>query len=185
MYKSYNAVIVQSGNSTTTLNITTDPILNSNTSILRTFLLGCDSDTASVECGLLPKAVGSSSIAVDIYGLKMSNASISFSYLVFSPSTAGFTSYGGYLTNQSFRGGFSSDLHKSITYTPYRFHGLSYLNFSTATSTNILSSIDDDLILQFASENLINRYALFYIILGKTAKSTCGKSTSTPFQHLT
>jgi hypothetical protein len=164
-----------------TINI--DPVANFNTSILRTFLLGCDSDSSSIQCGLLPKSVGKTSFSIDVYGSQTSNTSISFSYLIFSPSTAGFTSYGGYLTNQSFTGSYASDLHKSVTYSPYRFHGFSYLNFSTANAAGMETLIDDDLVLQIDSLNLVDRYSLFYIILGRTAKSACANS-SNPYQHM-
>lgn len=151
MYQYFYAAII-SENGTSLITINTDNIVNFNTSILRTFLLGCDSATSSFQCGLLPRAVRTSSIIVETYSFPGANFSISFSYIIFSPSTAGFTSYGGYITNQTFRGTFSSDIHRTITYTPYRFHGLSYLNFSTVSSAASFSSvIDDDLVIKIDS----------------------------------
>lgn len=164
----------QSGNATTILTIETDPVLNANSSILRTFLLGCDSKTSSFECGLLPKAVKNSLITVEIYGTSSGNTTISFSYVIFSPSTAGFTSYGGYLTNQSLQGTYATSLHKTMAFTPYRFHGLSYLNFSTLAPSKISTIIDDDLVFQIQSSTFLDRYAIFHLIFGRTAKSACG-----------
>jgi hypothetical protein len=151
MYHSFYVAIV-SENGTNLVTINTENIVNFNTSILRTFLLGCDSATSSFQCGLLPRSVRNSSIIVEIHSYSGANFSISFSYIVFSPSTAGFTSYGGYITNQTFKGTFSSDIHRTIAYTPYRFHGLSYLNFSTVSAAASFSSvIDDDLVIKIDS----------------------------------
>lgn len=43
-----------------------DEIANFNASILRTFLLGCDSEGSSVKCGLLPAGVAQNSFSVEV-----------------------------------------------------------------------------------------------------------------------
>jgi hypothetical protein len=68
-----------------------------------------------------------------------------------------------------------NDLHKTIAYTPYRLQGFTYL--SSTNLGSVISSIDDDLILSIDSDTSIDKFAFFYIILGKTSKEICYNST--------
>lgn len=120
-----------------------EEITNFNASILRTFLLGCDTASSSMKCGLLPAGVAQNFINIEVENMAV-NSKISFSYVIFAPSRAKFTSYGGLVNKEGFKGTLNAKVFKTIAYTDHKFHGLSYLKLTGEIPSNFNSKIDSE-----------------------------------------
>ena len=72
------------------------------------------------------------------------NSKISFSYVIFAPSIAKFTSYGGLVNKEAFKGTLNAKVLKTIAYTDHKFHGLSYLKLTGEIAANFNSKIESD-----------------------------------------
>lgn len=128
-----------------------EEIANFNASILRTFLLGCDTGSSSMKCGLLPAGVAKNSFTIDVENMAI-NSKISFSYVIFAPSIAKFTSYGGLVNKEAFKGTLNAKIFKTIAYTDHKFHGLSYLKLTGEILSNFDSKIDSNFAFSLNSE---------------------------------
>jgi hypothetical protein len=83
------------------------------------------------------------------------NASLSFSYIIFSPPSAPFSSYGGMLDEISFSGSYNTDIRKTIYQTDYLLFGFSILSFNLLQAQSLSSTIDSDMVLSIASSGVI------------------------------
>ena len=74
-----------------------------------------------------------------------------FSYIIFSPSTASFTSFGGYINKDHFFGSEYMDIKKIIYRTENLLFGFTSLSISTKDNQNVSIAIDGDLIMSCQS----------------------------------
>ena len=79
-------------------------LTNLNTSIARVYLTGCDA-VQTLDCGVTGSKMNESTLTVSAYlPSGLSAGGLSFSFIIFSPPTASFSSYGGMLDQTNFRG---------------------------------------------------------------------------------
>jgi len=98
---------------------------------------------------------------------------LSFNYIIFSPSSASFSSYGGMLDKTGFKGTLSLDIRRVLYRTAYMLYGYSMLNFSLLASQNINLAIDSDMVLTLNSANTVDSLRMIYIGIGLTSKELC------------
>lgn len=89
--------------------VTINPPLKSlKTTIARMYLTGCSVGGSLFDCGVSGKALTASTLTVAVYANQQNSTLkdlfVSFSYILFSPSEAKFSSYGGMVDKEKFVG---------------------------------------------------------------------------------
>ena len=74
--------------------------------------------------------------SVGATGQATTNGSIWLSYIIFSPATAGFSSYGGMIDKDNFSGAFYTNVRKIIYQTNNFLFGVSRLAFQAGQGQN-------------------------------------------------
>ena len=96
-----------------------------------------------------------------------------FSYIVFSPKTAQFASYGGGFTEKNFDGTKVYDINKIIYNTPYVFYGFIGIQLAGKGPLGFASDVDNELFLKLSSRRNIDEFTLSYIALGISPANAC------------
>ena len=113
------------------------------------YLTGCSADGKAFDCKITGKSFTSTALTVVgfVGGSNITNGRISLSYIIFSPSTVGFSSYGGMFNKEKFTGVYSSDERKIIYKTDNFLYGFFMLSFNAENGQKINIAIDKDEII--------------------------------------
>ena len=144
---------------------------------MRVYLTGCDAESV-FDCGISGKKMTESVLTVSAYlpaGVKTGN--LSFSFIIFSPNSANFSSYGGMLDKTGFKGALALDIRRVLYRTKNILYGFSMLNFSLLASQSVNLDIDSDMVLSLSSMNTIDKIRLIYIGIGMTSKELCNTTS--------
>jgi hypothetical protein len=95
------------------------------------------------------------------------------SWIAFSPSTAGFASYGGQISQNQYEGTVSSDVSSTIYKSQYTLYGLTLISLIQGKSIAFTSDIDADFILTCSSSRTIDSFSLVYIAVGVLPSKLC------------
>lgn len=136
------------------------------------YLTGCSAGDSVFDCGVSGKALTATTLTVTVYASQQNSTLkelfVSFSYILFSPSEAKFSSYGGMLDREMLTGTSSESIHKSIYATEYLLFGFSKLSFTPSNPQNITIDIDSDMVLTFSTQQPI-QFRFLYIVIGKSS----------------
>lgn len=128
----------------------------------------------------------SNSVAVSLVGRELSRSSINVginsacgltavtvSYIVFSPSTAGFASYGGIIDQPAVPEATYLSIHKSLCSLENYIYGLNGFTFGAAPSVSLSSSIDRSFVLTVNPGQITTKLTFSYIVYGPSPKFVC------------
>lgn len=142
--------------------------------IARPFLCGATlTNTANViAISIIGKEVSTSGLKVGIISASKPTA-LSVSYIVFSPSTAGFASYGGIIDQPMIPSAVSLSVHKSLCTFDNFIYGLNSFSAGNSPSMNIHSGINRDFVLTVNPGQITTKLTFSYIIYGLSPKYVC------------
>lgn len=103
----------------------------------------------------------------------MEISSARINYIVFSPGSAVFASYGGGVSETNFVQSKVYNLQKFIHSSPYGFYGLANIRLSTPGASAISADLSNDFYLRLDSLRSFNELYLSYIIIGVTPSACC------------
>ena len=106
-------------------------------------------------------------------------STISLSYIIFSPAKASFSSYGGMLDQDNFKGIYYTNVRKIIYKTDYFLYGFSMLTFNTTNGQHLHTAIDIEEVMTIQVLERIT-FRMIYIAIGKSAKESC-KNNAFPY----
>ena len=140
------------------------------------YLTGCSAGAGIFEC----KIVGTKftpnmltvAASVGVEHGTVRTSTISLSYIIFSPAKASFSSYGGMLDQDNFKGIFNTNVRKIIYKTDYFLYGFSMLTFDSTNGQHLHTSIDLDEVMTIQAEKSVT-FRMIYIAIGKSAKESC------------
>lgn len=99
--------------------------------------------------------------------------SVSFSFLVFSPSTLPFNSYGGVVSKTGYSGTSYKDISNSVHNPNYILLGLARL--SSPMSLSLSSNVDNDFVFGVQQQGAAADFTYSYIVFGPAVKSVCSQ----------
>ena len=111
------------------------------------YLTGCCTDGKVFDCKIVGKEFTPThlSVAASIGSqTRAQSANITFSYIIFSPAKASFSSYGGMIDQESLQGSYHTNVRKIIYKTDYFLYGFSMLTFDCSSGQNVHTAIDGD-----------------------------------------
>ena len=95
------------------------------------------------------------------------------SFIIFSPRSAPFASYGSSFTQIDFQGTKTYDLHRMIYNSPYVFMGFSNFKLSGAQVLAFTLNINEDMLLSIDSNRPFDEFTLSYIVIGTNSQLIC------------
>ena len=113
------------------------------------YLTGCCTDGQIFDCKIVGKEFTPNllSVTASIGPKTNSNimqTNISLSYIIFSPAKASFSSFGGMIDEQNFKGVYHTNVRKVIYKTDYILYGFSMLTFSSTNGQHLHTTIDGE-----------------------------------------
>ena len=111
------------------------------------YLTGCCTDGKIFDCKIVGKNFTPThlSVAASVGSqAKPSSANITFSYIIFSPAKASFSSYGGMIDQSNLLGPYNTNVRKIIYKTDYFLYGFSMLTFDCTHGQYLNTVIDGD-----------------------------------------
>lgn len=109
-------------------------------------------------------------------GKKTDLKSVDFSYLLFSPSSAPFASYGGSMSRVGLTGITYQDISNTIYYSNMIIQGL--MKVGSALSINLASNFDSEFVMGFNNQGPAIDFIYSYVVLGVPAASMCSNCRS-------
>lgn len=103
----------------------------------------------------------------------MSLKKIYLSYLVYNAGAAGFKSYGGAKSGESFRGSMLMNFQKTFQETPYSIHGLISAKFQNAVNFRFNTSLDDQFFYRIDSSGMFEQFTILFIAIGVSPAVNC------------
>ena len=103
----------------------------------------------------------------------MAISSITLNFVVFSPRTATFASYGGNVNENSFSTSQLYDLQKNIYRSDYSFYGLTSINLSKGGVLALSSIVDSDFYMRVDSLLNVDAFVFSYVIIGVPPAQSC------------
>lgn len=150
-------------------------IPNANSAIARAFLTGYKMVAGNeIFIRAFDKAVSANRVELGVQvagSMEISSAQVN--YVVFSPSTAVFASYGGGVSENNFSQSKIYNLQRFIHSSPYAFYGLANIRHSSAGVSAVNSDITSDFYLRIDSLRPFNELFLSYIIVGVNPATAC------------
>lgn len=149
-------------------------------SIVRAFLIGYGFNSLSkTDLQITPIKLEEQLLTVSVTagsGIALNN--VQFSYIIFAPSQLPFASYGGSGQKNTFQGVVSTDIHRTVYQSQYKFYGISALTLQDSSSVSFDMTIDDNFILSLAANSVIDQLTVFYLIFGVPASDQCPYDTA-------
>jgi hypothetical protein len=98
---------------------------------------------------------------------------VTVSYLAFSPSTAGFASYGGIIEQPVVPTATYLSIHKSLCSLENFIYGLNGFTFGATASASLSTEIDRSFVLTVNPGQITSKLAFTYIVYGPSPKYVC------------
>lgn len=150
-------------------------IPNFNTSIARAFITGYTLKSgAEIFIRAFDKNISAQTLELGVQvagNMEISNAQVNF--IVFSPSTAVFASYGGGITESVFSQTKVYNAQQFVHESPLAFIGIANLRQSAPGPFAFSSSMSKDFYLKLSSSRPIQEFFFSYIIIGVPPASSC------------
>lgn len=158
------------------------PIVNPASSIARAFITGYTAKSGNeIFIRAFDKSVSANRLELGVQvGGSLEITSAQINYIVFSPNTVVFASYGGGVLENNFVTSKVYNLQKFIHSSPYGFYGLANLRHSGNGVAAVSSSLTNDFYLRLDSIRQFNELYLSYIMIGVNPSSYCAGCTATP-----
>lgn len=124
-------------------------LANANTSIARAFITGYTLRSGTeIFIRAFDRSITANRLELGVQvGASMDISSVRINYVVFSPTNAGFASYGGGLTETNLSQIKVHNLQRTIHTSNYVFFGLANLRHSQASGVSVATSISSDFYL--------------------------------------
>ena len=147
------------------------------------YLTGCSADGGVFDCKIVgtkfTPSVLTIAASVGVQHGTVRTSTISLGYIIFSPAKASFSSYGGMLDQDNFKGIYYTSVRKIIYKTDYFLYGFSRLTFDSKNGQHLHTSIDIDEVMTIQAEKKVT-FRMIYIAIGKSAKESC-KDNAFPY----
>lgn len=108
-----------------------------------------------------------------IAGPKSNLKQVWFSYIIFSPSSLPFASYGGLAAEIAFTGTAHTNIHTIIHETDNHIAGLTKLKANSNRMFHFTSEIDSDLILSYSNDGNAIDFFVTYLVVGMAPGKLC------------
>jgi hypothetical protein len=100
-------------------------------------------------------------------------SALTVSYMLFSPSTAGYASYGGIIDQPLVPNSTYISVFKSLSSLQNYIYGINGFAFGSAPNINISTSIDKSFVLAIQPGQIVTNLTVAYIIYGMSPKYVC------------
>lgn len=147
--------------------------------VARIFLngFGVNAGTQGFQIQIEARDIGSTGFTLAVAtGSQTDLKFILFSFLIFSPTTAPFASYGGSITKSGFSGVGYQDISNTIYSNNFVLQGL--VRLGSSLNLNILTNLDNDFVLGFSSEAGSVDFVYAYVVVGVAPQSVCSHCSS-------
>jgi len=147
--------------------------------VMRSFINGYDVSTSLIQLAINATSLQANKLTIKIIiGPTTQIKKIWLSYVIFSPSTASFASYGGSFTQNNLCNQLTNDISGPLYQSSYIIFGITHISLNGTQRIDFSSSITNKFIFTLSVSRVIDSIGLVYVVIGTAPNKLCNKCGS-------